>query len=138
MRTRLTATAVLTLAAWPLAAQAPVIHRLTPERFYNTFSFAHPPALKIRSGDRVVTKTIDASGTDWNGKSVAQGPNPQTGPFYVEGAEPGDAIIVTIERLETNRTTGFSSSLLAPYVVDPGSIASRVDRDPQRANWIID
>jgi amidase len=23
-------------------------------------------------------------------------------------------------------------------VVDPGSIASRVDRDPQRANWIID
>ena len=46
MRTRLTATAVLTLAAWPLAAQAPVIHRLTPERFYNTFSFAHPPAFE--------------------------------------------------------------------------------------------
>jgi hypothetical protein len=139
MKTRLMATAVLTLlAAWPLASQAPVTHRLTPERFYNTFSFAHPPALKIRPGDRVVTKTIDASGTDWNGKSVAQGPNPQTGPFYVEGAEPGDAIVVTIERLETNRTTGFSSSLLAPYVVDPGSIANRVDRDPQRANWIID
>ena len=139
MKTRLMATAVLTLlVAGPLASQAPVTHRLTPERFYNTFSFAHPPALKIRPGDRVITKTIDASGTDWNGKPVAQGPNPQTGPFYVEGAEPGDAIVVTIERLETNRTTGFSSSLLAPYVVDPGSIASRVDRDPQRANWIID
>jgi acetamidase/formamidase len=126
------------LATSVISAQAPTTHRFTPERFYNTFSFAHPPALKIRPGDRVITKTIDASGTDWNGKSVAQGPNPQTGPFYIEGAEPGDAIVVTIARIETNRTTGYSSSLLAPYAVDPGSIANRVDRDPQRATWIID
>src|ERR671923_1854361 len=95
------------------AAQAGSTHRFTPERFYNTFSFAHPPALKIRPGDRVITKTIDASGTDWNGKAVAQGPNPQTGPFYIEGAEPGDAIVVTIERIDPNRATGYSNSLLA-------------------------
>jgi amidase len=119
-------------------AQAPTTHRYTPERFYNTFSFAHPPALRIKPGDRVVTKTIDAGGVDWNGKQVAQGPNPQTGPFYIEGAEPGDAIVVTIEKLETNRTTGYSSSLLAPYAVDPASIAARVDREAQRATWIID
>src|SRR5262245_56416680 len=113
-------------------------HQLVPERFYNTFSFAHPPALRIRPGDRVVTKTIDAAGVDWNDKSVATGPNPQTGPFFVEGAEPGDMLVVRIERLETNRATGYSSSLLAPYTVDPGSIASRVDRDARRATWRID
>lgn len=132
------ATLAVVAAGVVCAAQAASTHRFTPERFYNTFSFAHPPALKIRPGDRVITKTIDASGTDWNGKAVAQGPNPQTGPFYIEGAEPGDAIVVTIERIDTNRTTGYSSSLLAPYAVDPASIANRVDRDPQRVNWIID
>ena len=70
-------------------------HRFVPERFYNTFSFAHPPALRIKPGDRVVTRTIDAAGVDWDGKTRAQGPNPQTGPFFVEGAEPGDMLVVT-------------------------------------------
>jgi hypothetical protein len=67
-----------------LAAQG-TTHSFVPDRFYNTFSFAHPPALRIKPGDRVVTKTIDAGGTDWNGRSVAQGPNPQTGPFSWRG-----------------------------------------------------
>ena len=52
------------------AAQTPAVHTFTPDRFYNTFSFAHPPALRIKPGDRVITKTIDAGGTDWNGKQV--------------------------------------------------------------------
>jgi acetamidase/formamidase len=109
-----------------------------PERFYNTFSFAHPPALRIKPGDRVVTKTIDAGGTDWNGRSVTTGPNPQTGPFYVEGAEPGDLLVVSFDRIAVNRDDAFSSSLLAPYAVDPGSIATRVDREPRRVTWRLD
>ena len=122
------------------AAQTPrgATHQVTPDRFYNTFSFAHPPALRIKPGDRVVTKTIDAGGVDWNGKTVASGPNPQTGPFFVEGAEPGDMLVVRIEKIETNRTTAYSSSLLAPYAVDPSSIAARVDRDGRRATWTLD
>jgi amidase len=113
-------------------------HTFVPTTFYNTYSFAHPPALRIKPGDRVVTKTVDAGGVDWNGKSVASGGNPETGPFYVEGAEPGDMIVVTIEKLETNRASAYSSSLLAPYTVDPGAIAARVDRDPKRVTWTID
>ena len=121
-----------------LAAQTPAPRTFLPERFYNTFSFAHPPALRIKPGERIVTKTADASGVDWNGKQVAQGPNPQTGPFFVEGAEPGDMLVVSIEKIETNRTTGYSGSLLAPYAVDPAALIARVDREPRRANWIID
>ena len=113
-------------------------HRFMPATFYNTYSFAHPPALRIKPGDRVVTKTIDAAGTDWTGKSVASGPNPQTGPFYVEGAVPGDLLVVTIEKLETNRAMAYSSSLLAPYTVDPGAIATRVEREAKRVTWTID
>ena len=113
-------------------------HRFMPATFYNTYSFAHPPALRIKPGDRVATKTIDAAGTDWTGKSVASGPNPQTGPFYVEGAAPGDLLVVTIEKLETNRAMAYSSSLLAPYAVDPGAIATRVEREAKRVTWTID
>ena len=68
---------IIVVASLAGVAQTPAVHTFTPERFYNTFSFAHPPALLIKPGDRVITKTIDAAGADWNGKSVAQGPNPR-------------------------------------------------------------
>ena len=110
-------------------------HRFTPQQFYNTYSFAHPPALRIKPGDRVITKTIDAAGVDCERQGRRAGPNPQTGPFYVEGAEPGDLLVVTFEKIETNRATAYSSSLLAPYAVDPASIATASDRDPKRVTW---
>src|SRR5262245_65748992 len=113
-------------------------HRFTPTQFYNTWSAAHPPALRIKPGDRVITKTVDAGGVDWNGKTVATGPNPQTGPFYIEGAEAGDMLVVTIEKLETNRAMAYSSSLLAPYATTPQSIAGRTDREARRVTWTID
>jgi amidase len=100
-------------------AQTPAVHTFSPDRFYNTFSFAHPPALRIKPGDRVITKTIDAGGTDWNGKPVAPGPNPQTGPFFIEGAEPGDAIAVTFNRVRMNRNFGWTASRLGLYAINP-------------------
>src|SRR4026209_2642821 len=124
------------LVAVELSAQTGT--RFVPTQFYNTFAYVHAPALRIKPGERVITKTIDAGGTDWDGKQVAAGPNPQTGPFFIEGAEPGDAIVVSIEKIETNRTMAYSSSLLAPYAVDPGAIATRVDREPRRVTWTID
>jgi hypothetical protein len=63
--------------------------------YYNTFSRAHPVLRRVRAGDTVRTKTIDASGRDETGVQRGQPSNPLTGPFYVEGAEPGDALIVT-------------------------------------------
>src|SRR5919198_6462324 len=129
---------VILLAVACLPARPATTPQYVPDRFYNTWSAAHPPALHVKPGDRIVTKTIDAGGVDWNGKSVAQGPNPETGPFYIDGAEPGDMIVVTLVRVETNRTTAYSSSLLAPYTVDPGAIAARIDREPQRVTWTID
>lgn len=136
MRRLLVPLALLALVTSQLRAAD--THTFVPDRFYNTFSFAHPPALRIKPGDRVVTKTIDASGTDWEGRSVGVGPNPQTGPFYVEGAAPGDMLVVTFEKIETNRETAYSASLLAPYAVDPATLATRVDREPRRVAWRID
>jgi acetamidase/formamidase len=136
MHARLIGVVLVLLAGGPLAAQQNV-HRFTPTEFYNTFSFAHPPALRIKPGDRVITRTIDAGGVDWDGTSVATGPNPQTGPFFVEGAEPGDMLVVSIEKLETNRTTAYASSLLAPYAADPQALLTR-GLEPRRVTWTID
>ena len=119
-------------------AQTPATRTFIPERFYNTFSDAHPPALTIKTGERIVTKTIDAGGMDWNGKQVAQGPNPQTGPFFVEGAEPGDMLVVTFEKIELNRATAYSGGALAPYTVTPASLLARAERQAPRANWLLD
>ncbi len=138
MRWFRTCAVLVCLAPAVLGSQSPQTHRFIPSQFYTTYSFAHPPALRIKPGDRVVTKTIDAAGTDWNGASVSPGGNPETGPFYVEGAEPGDLLVVTFDKIETNRGTGYSASLLAPYTVDPASIATRVDREPKRMTWTID
>ncbi len=134
-------TSTLLIAFCVVAGVAPLraeTHRFTPTKFYNTWSAAHPPALRIKPGDRVVTKTIDAGGVDWNGKMVGVGPNPETGPFYIEGAEPGDMLVVTLEKIETNRTTAYSGSLLAPYATTPQAILARMDREPKRVTWTID
>ena len=98
-------------------------HRFEPKEFYNTFSSAHAPVLHIKPGDHVITYTIDARGVDSAGVQRGRGPNPETGPFYIEGAEPGDTLVVHLLRLDTNRATGFSASLLAPYTADPASYA---------------
>ncbi len=130
----LCAGAALTFAA---AAHAET-HTFAPKTYFTTYSFAHPPALRIKSGDRVITKTIDAAGVDFEGKTVSPGGNPETGPFYIEGAEPGDSIVVTIEKVEINRATAWSGSLLAPYAAHPAGIASRTDREAKRVTWNLD
>src|SRR5262245_28230580 len=133
--TRIVVAALMCACSLRVSAET---HTFVPDKFYNTYSFAHPPALRIKSGDRVITKTIDAAGVDWNGKTVGVGPNPQTGPFYIDGAEPGDMIVVTFEKIETNRTMAYSGSLLAPYALDPQAINTRVEREAKRLTWTID
>ena len=137
MRLRLLIPVLLMMPAG-VGLQAQETHRFVPQQYYNTFSGAHPPALRIKPGDRVITTTVDAGGTDVNGKSVATGPNPQTGPFFVEGAEPGDMLVVSIEKIEVNRADAYAGSLLAPYALDPAAIGQRVDREARRVTWKLD
>ncbi|HUS05383.1 MAG TPA: acetamidase/formamidase family protein, partial [Bryobacteraceae bacterium] len=67
-----------------------------------------------------------------------QGPNPETGPFYIENAEPGDTLVVHLLRLETNRATGYSATLLAPYTADPAFLRFEGLREPKLVTWQID
>lgn len=109
-------------------------HRFQPTTFYNSFG-SHPPALQIASGDTVITSTIDANGGDAAGKQVIGGSNPETGPFFIEGAEPGDTLAVRLDHLYPNREIGFSNSVLAPHLVDPTYAAKLPGR--KRVEWRI-
>jgi amidase len=127
----------IAIVMWCVTAGAET-HRFVPTTFYNTFSFAHPPALRIKPGDTVITVTADAGGIDANDRRVASGPNPQTGPFYIDGAEPGDMLVVTLNRIEPNRGTALSATLLAPYAVDPAFLRSTAERQARQETWVID
>jgi acetamidase/formamidase len=110
-------------------------HRFIPTRFYNAIGKADA-ALRVANGDSVVTTTLDAWGFDADGKQLAERPNPMTGPFFVESAEPGDALAVEINRMTPNRGTGWTFLAVAPNVVEPGFVPSLPER--QRVEWNID
>ena len=94
-------------------------HNWTAEQYYKTFSHNHPVGKTIRPGDVVITKTIDSAGLDFKGEQKAPGPgfNPLTGPFFITGAEPGDALIVKLRKVRLNRNTGYSGYRLGTYSV---------------------
>lgn len=94
-------------------------HHYFQPAVYHTTLGRHEPVLQIRPGDSVETTTVDASGRDHRGRRAAGRPNAQTGPFYVEGAEPGDTLMVRFDRLRPNRRLGYTNTILAPNVVDP-------------------
>jgi len=129
-------TLLVTVFGLAVASARAETHRFVPTVFYNTLSSAHAPVLKLKSGDRVITSTVDDEGRGADEKILAPAPSPQTGPFYVEGAEPGDLLVVAIEKLTPNRTTGQSTSIMAASSVDAGSLSSKPD--PKRFPWRID
>jgi acetamidase/formamidase len=96
-------------------------HTFVPDHWHTTLG-SHPPVLSVKSGDSVITTTVDAAGRDANGEAVAPAGNPQTGPFFIEGAEPGDTLAVTFTKMYPNRATGWTVPIVAPNVVDPGFV----------------
>jgi amidase len=116
------------------------VHHFQPTHYHNTLG-THEPALRIADGDTVITSTADAHGRDRGMNVVADAPNPQTGPFYVEGAEPGDTLVMTLDRLIPNRTYGYTRTLVAPNIIDPDYVSQMPYPPPgekPRLEWYVD
>src|ERR1051326_7153478 len=94
-------------------------YQVTAQKYYRTFSHDHPVLKRIKAGDLVVTKTVDSGGRDQNGVVRSEVGNPLTGPFYIEGTEPGDAILVRFQKMQLNRSSGTSSNRLGLFSVTP-------------------
>ena len=112
------------------------VHHFKPSVYYTAIG-SHPPALTIADGDTVITTTVDARGGDEHRNQVAERGNPQTGPFAIESAEPGDTLAVTFDRLRPNRRFGFTGTVVAANVVDPGYVQA-LPTDHVGGEWDVD
>jgi amidase len=110
-------------------------HHFEPTHYHTTLG-SHEPVRHIAPGDTVITTTVDARGYDAHDEKVAAHGNPQTGPFFITGAEPGDTLVVHLDHLSPNRDRGFSATVVAPNVIDPSAV--RMLPDGQDGTWRID
>jgi acetamidase/formamidase len=93
------------------------ILQYTPEVYHLTFG-RHPDTFKMYPGQSIQLHLPDCDGLDANGKrlpverfeqsnyyDIMIG-NPAGGPFYIEGARPGDTVIVHIDNISIDRNFG--------------------------------
>lgn len=71
------------------------------------------PVAHVRPGDVLDTNTLDAAGNalqkPGDTSALVKGDNPLTGPFYIDGAMPGDTVAVKILQLEVDGKQGWGS-----------------------------
>src|SRR6185437_5277001 len=89
-------------------------------------------------GDTVRTWLLDDNGVDSKLEQRAAGRNPQTGPFYIEGALPGDTLVVKLKKVRFNRDTAQRGSRIKANLVDPAYIASAKYAPGFNSEWTLD
>lgn len=135
---KLFGTAVTVSAERPAAevARAPQTHVYDPVEFHPITSSTPPPVLRLRSGDKVSTRTVDAYGLDEHGAPASMPGNPGVGPFHVEGAMPGDTLAIRFTSIRTNRPMARMNTALDAAAVMPGHAQNPgAVKDPI---WLLD
>jgi acetamidase/formamidase len=107
---------MLTAAAFAaLLAQTVVRYEPKESDLKYVFGVAEPVA-RVKPGDVIDTKTFDCFVNKirkpGDTLKLVPGDNPLTGPFYVDGAEPGDTLVVKILQLDVDGDQGVAA--LAP------------------------
>ncbi|MDA1280430.1 MAG: acetamidase/formamidase family protein [Chloroflexi bacterium] len=124
------------------------VQQVIATTYYRTFSKSYPVLARIKPGTTVATKALDSGGQDLHGDHLSEPGNPLTGPFYVEGAEPGDSISVHLSKVRLNRDWGYTSYRLGLVALTPELVetvySSHFKQDLVRMNradilpWDID
>jgi acetamidase/formamidase len=115
----------------------PQRHEFTPTNFYREFSPRTKAVLAVWPGDTIHTTTVDAGGRDEKGTGRSMGGNPQTGPFYIETAKPGDTLVVHLTRLRLNRDYAISDDALVSRAVTP-ELAVKMKDVHNNLRWHLD
>lgn len=118
-------------------AGGPRVIDFQPAAYANSFSAERPPALTIWPGDTVRTTTIDSGGVDSQGVTRALFGNPQTGPFFVAGAAPGDTLVIHIRKLRLNRDWADSLDTIVGRALGTGLVAKAADLG-KPVRWTLD
>jgi amidase len=100
------------------------------------------PVARVRPGDIIEANTLDAFGNaikkPGDTMALVKGDNPLTGPFYVEGAQPGDTLVVRVLDLEVDGTQGVGA--LAPRfgTLNPTNYTPMLNPDLPERIWFYD
>jgi amidase len=116
----------------------PQTHTFAPTQFHRYFSSEIPPVLHIKPGDTVRTTTVDAGGRDSTGTRRSNGGNPETGPFYIDGAFPGDTLAVKFTRIRLNRDSAESGDRLTSDALNAGYNRDAKYDDKFDSTWKLD
>jgi amidase len=117
---------------------APKTHRFFPRSFQREFSGGIAPVMHVYPGDSVTTSTIDAEGMVSSGRQRSPGPNPLTGPFYVETAWPGDTLAVHFTRIRMNRDSAHHSHAVVGSAWNPDYFKDLKPEDKFDSEWRLD
>jgi acetamidase/formamidase len=104
--------------AFPLVAQTPaskpevVQYHATIDTVKYVYCVA-PSVARVKSGNILEANSLDCFGNaikkPGDTQALVKGDNPLTGPFYVEGAEPGDTLAVRILDLQVDSDQGLGA-----------------------------
>lgn len=109
------------LTVWPAFAQtnAAIPNVVKYEATIQNVKYNYctmPAVAHVRSGDIIEANTLDCFGDaiqhPGDTLSMVKGDNPLTGPFYIDGAEPGDTLAIRFLSLSVNGKQGIGA--LAP------------------------
>jgi len=123
------------LCAVPASVSAQTI-TFTPTAGVPTFA-VREPVLRVKPGTTVETKTYSRPGDYYEGGAWPG----EVGPFHIEGAVPGDTLVVRILRLRPNRDTAVSRYNPGGISGVAGDSRTRMLNDPLPARaftWRLD
>jgi amidase len=104
--------AVLVILGAAAGAQNVVKYHTTINDVKYVYGVA-PPVARLKPGDILETNTVDAFGNaiqkPGDTLSLVKGDNALTGPFYIEGAAPGDTLAVKILDLQVDGNQGVGA-----------------------------
>jgi acetamidase/formamidase len=96
----------------PTAKEHVVRYTATIDNVKYLFGLA-PPVASVKPGDILEANSLDCFGNalqkPGDSFSLVKGDNPLTGPFYIEGAQPGDTLIVHILDLQVDGKQGVGT-----------------------------
>jgi amidase len=118
--------------------QGPTVRDYDPQQFHNFYSPTLSPVMRLFPGDSVRTRALDSRGQDRDGKPRAPRGNPLTGPFYIEGAMPGDTLVVHLDRVRTNRDSAYQTNQIASTALETGTLLEQAKTESGFTGWRID
>jgi amidase len=126
---------------WTLTPYTPpaksTIYDYEPKSFYTTYSAEWAPVLRIYPGDTVRTRTVD-NDRDAAATRYGIGGNPSTGPFYVEGALPGDTLVVHLLKLRANKKTARQGTRINTRAITAQYLVGASYDPAFSGEWLLD